>query len=132
MSNRSEALDFGTLIRTRREALGMSLRGLAAEIGIKPSYMSDIEKGNRPAPEKYLDKLLEVLLISQSEAQESGGFYDLATKSRKGLYQDLMGYLGKTDLARVALRMARDQDISDETWQHIIDAIEQEKSMDGR
>ena len=51
-------------------------------------------------------------------------FEDLASASRGHQYEDITPYLGKQPLARVALRKARDNGISDELWEAII------KSMD--
>ena len=41
---------FGKFVRQRREELGKTVRGFAAELNITPAYLSDIEKGNRAAP----------------------------------------------------------------------------------
>lgn len=111
---------FGEYVRKRREKLNKSLRGLAKELDIAPAYLSDIEKGNRYAPEKYLDIMIEKLEISGDELNT---FYDLAGKSRNNNYPDLSEYIGSSDLARVALRKARDYRITDEQWQQFIDDI---------
>ncbi len=117
-------MTFGEFIRIRREELGKTLRGLAAELEITPAYLSDIEKGNRPAPEKFLDKFINLLAIP---ANRMNDFYDLAGKSRNNQYPDLNEYIGEKDIARVALRRARDMDISDERWQAFIDDIGKHK-----
>ncbi len=111
---------FGEYIKERREELGKSIRGLSLELDMTPAYLSDIEKGNRYAPENYLDKMIQVLHITD---EESYYFYDLAGKSRNNIHSDLIEYIGKTDIARVALRKARDLNISDEQWQNFIDEI---------
>lgn len=113
-------MTFGKFIRERREALGKSLRSVAAEIEMAPAYLSDVEKGNRWPPSKYLKKLAEVLQIPENEMNT---YYDLVGEVREGDYPDLTDYIGKTDLARVALRVARDNDISDAKWQAFIDDI---------
>lgn len=113
-------MTFGKFIRERRAALGKSLRSVAAEIEMAPAYLSDVEKGNRWPPSKYLKKLAEVLQIPESEMNT---YYDLVGEVREGDYPDLTDYIGKTDLARVALRVARDNDIPNEKWQAFIDDI---------
>jgi transcriptional regulator with XRE-family HTH domain len=113
---------FGEYIRARRESLGRTLRGAAAELDIAPAYLSDIEKGNRPAPPKHLEAMLRLLAIPDGEAAR---FYDLAGKSKNTISPDLVGYVSKSELARVALRRARDRNISDEQWQRFIDAIDE-------
>jgi len=47
--------DFGTFVRERREALraddrAFSVRQMAARVGIEPSYLSKIERGEQPPP----------------------------------------------------------------------------------
>ena len=122
---RENGLTFGQYIRTKREALGKSLRSVAAAIEMAPAYLSDIEKGNRWPPVKYLENLAEELGISGDELSL---FYDLAGEIREGSYPDLTDYIGKTDLARVALRTARDNNIPDEKWQKFICVLLKEKS----
>lgn len=112
---------FGMFIRQRREELGKTVRGFAAELEITPAYLSDIEKGNRYAPRNYLDKLKTALRITADEEQD---FEDLAAVTRGNSFTDINPYLGQTPLARVALRKARDLKLSDEEWQKFIDAID--------
>ncbi len=115
-----DGMTFGQYIKEKRESLGKSLRSVAADIGMAPAYLSDVEKGNRWPPVKYLEKMIRVLQIPQSELNT---FYDLAGDIREGSYPDLTDYIGKTDIARVALRTARDHNIPDEQWQAFIDTI---------
>lgn len=124
-----DRLSFGNFIRARRESLGKSLRSVAGEIDMAPAYLSDIEKGNRWPPVKYLEKLAEVLGITHEE--QLSLFYDLAGEIREGSYPDLTEYIGKTDIARVALRKARDHNISPEKWQQFIDGITSPKKNGG-
>jgi transcriptional regulator with XRE-family HTH domain len=107
------------LVKARRESLGKSIRGMATELDMTPAYLSDIEKGNRYAPERHLDKMVRVLQLT-TEA-ELDYFYDLAGKSRNDNFPDLTEYIGKKQIARVALRRARDYDIPDSQWEEFID-----------
>lgn len=125
---REDGLTFGQYIRNKREASGKSLRSVAAAIEMAPAYLSDIEKGNRWPPVKYLEDLVAELGIS---GEELNLFYDLAGEIREGSYPDLTEYIGKTDLARVALRTARDNKISDEKWQKFIDEINSSSGGEG-
>ena len=54
---------FGKFIEERRKALGITLRGFAAELEIAPAYMSDIEKGRRYPPDKKLDDIARILKL---------------------------------------------------------------------
>jgi len=112
---------FGKFIKEHRELLGKSIRGLAAELDMTPAYLNDIEKGNRYAPEKYLPKMVDVLKISGDDIDY---FYDLAGKNRKDNFPDLTPYIGEKQIARIALRKARDLNIPDSKWQEFIDKME--------
>jgi len=72
--------NFGKFIEQKRKAMGMSLRGLAAELGIAPAFMSDIEKGHRYPPAK--EKLYEMARILKLNEDETNRMFDLAAGER--------------------------------------------------
>lgn len=113
---------FGQFLRQRREELGLTVRGFAKDIDMMPSYLSDVEKGNRRAPMKCLEKIRILLEIPETEKQL---FEDLATATRGNGCPDINPYLDKKEIARVALRKARDRDISDEKWEEILKIIDE-------
>lgn len=113
---------FGKFIEERRKALGLTLRGFAAELDIAPAYMSDIEKGRRYPPDKKLDDIAKILKLNETE---KNSMLDLAAMAKtKTVSSDLPEYIMEKDLARVALRRARDGKLSDEGWQEVIDLID--------
>jgi transcriptional regulator with XRE-family HTH domain len=117
----STEMSFGEYLRNKREALGKSLRGFAADLDIGPAYLSDIEKGNRNPPQKHLEKIIKLLGISGEEVNK---FYDLVGEENQGVSPDLSDYICKTEKARIALRIARDKHTTDEQWQEIIKQLE--------
>jgi transcriptional regulator with XRE-family HTH domain len=56
--------DFGDFIRDRREALGITLRHVAGQIGVSGAYMSKMERGldTPPSPDK-IARLAGVLQV---------------------------------------------------------------------
>lgn len=113
---------FGKFIEERRKALGFTLRGFAAELDIAPAYMSDIEKGRRYPPDKKLDDIAQILKLNETE---KNSMLDLAAMAKsKTVSSDLPEYIMEKDLARVALRRARDGKLSDEGWKEVIDLID--------
>lgn len=108
---------FGQYLRKKRETLGKSVRGFAEELGMTAAYLSDIEKGNRYAPRKYLDKFIEAFEISEEEKEI---FEDLAAATRGYTYEDINPILGGQPLAREALRKFKEaripEDKCDELW----------------
>lgn len=115
-----DRFSFGQFVRQRREELGMSVRTLAGKLELTPAYISDIEKGNRSAPKSKFDELRILLLVSEEDATD---FADLASATRGYQYEDINPYLGKTQIARVALRKARDCNIPYQQWQDFIDSM---------
>ena len=106
-----------------QEALGMSIRGLAAELKVSAAYISDIEKGNRYAPsQEKLERLIEVLQIPE---EDRVAFNDLASATHGFSYEDINPYLGREPHARVALRKAEKMGLSDSFWISVIEQMDQ-------
>ena len=118
---------FGAYIHERRLALQLPMRRLAEMVGLSPSYLRDIELGNRQAPKNQLSKLAQALEIPEDELSL---FYDLAGASRGYQYEDINPYLEQQELARVALRMTRDAGLDNEAWQRIISEISKSTKRD--
>ena len=120
---------FGSFVRQRRMALGLSLRSLAAQTGLSPVYMSNIETDRRAAPGRSsLERLAQELRLTGWELEQ---FYDLAAKSKaNGISADLPGYIMEKDIVRAALRTAREVDATDEEWQEFIDRITKSRKGD--
>lgn len=116
-----ETQTLGSFIRERRESLGKTLRGLAIELDIAAPYLHDIEKDNRTPSEKLLPSFIRALLLTE---EDEVTLYDLVGTRRQGLYPDLSAYMQQSNLARMALRKARDCNIPDTVWIKIIDSIE--------
>lgn len=118
-------MDFGSYVKEKRQKKGISLRGLSELLDIAPSYMSDIEKGNRNAPTKeIIDKMIKVFELTDKEKVE---FIDLAAKSKDTIANDIVEYVSDNPNVRVALRKARDLDLGDEEWIKIIEEMANKK-----
>ena len=62
---------FGSYVREKRMARGLSLRGLAAKLEVSPVYMSNMENDRRPAPTREkLNHLIEILGLCQADAEQ--------------------------------------------------------------
>lgn len=113
---------FGSFVRQRRQAIGLSLRSLAAQAGLSPVYMSNIETDRKAAPAQEILERLAIELRLGKEEREM--FLDLAARSRKQrVSADLPDYIMEKDIVRAALRTAREVDATDEEWQEFIDRI---------
>lgn len=123
---KNSSLPFGEYVKQRREQLGKTMRGLAAEIEISPAYLCDIENGNRKAPERFLDRFAKALKITDPD--ELNAFYDLAGVSQNGRHSDINNYIDALPSARMALRTARDRNFTDQDWLELVKIIKEKKS----
>src|SRR6218665_2616920 len=57
----------GHLLRELREQRGESLRGAAKSLGVDPSYLSKVERGAKPVPERLRPKLASYYDTSSEE-----------------------------------------------------------------
>ena len=113
-------MTFGEYVKEKRLAKGVTLRRLAAEIGIAPAYMSDIEKGHRYPPD--INKLWGIAETLQLTVAEMDVMFDLAGKAKENTVSpDLPEYIMGNSQVRVALRMARDSGMGNDFWQELID-----------
>lgn len=123
---------FGSFVRERRIACGMSLRGLAAKLSLSPVYVSNIENDRRAAPvQEYLERLALLLQLGKADREQ---MLDLAAKSRQNrVSADLPDYIMDREIVRAALRTAKEADATDQEWQEFIDRITQraKKSKEG-
>ena len=117
--------EFGKYIEQKRKAKNITLRGFAAKLDIAPAYMSDIEKGHRYPPDKdNLEAMVKILGLS---GEETDKMYDLAAREKDNTVSpDLPEYIMGTEKARVALRLARDNNAGDDVWQKMIQILEEE------
>lgn len=109
----NDILNFGNFIEDKRKGLGITLRGMAAELGIAPAYLSDIEKSRRYPPD--MDKLMQIAKILKLTQDERHVMFDLAGKDKNTISPDLPDYIMSSDKVRVALRKAREV-ATDEDW----------------
>ncbi|MCP1638575.1 transcriptional regulator with XRE-family HTH domain [Streptococcus gallinaceus] len=121
-------ITFGKFVEIKRKELKITLRGLASELEIAPAYMSDIEKGRRYPPEKKLEDIARILHLT---LEEKDYLFDLAALEKENtVSSDLPEYIMERDVVRVALRRARDRNLSDEGWQDILNLIDEKTRED--
>ncbi len=122
-------MTFGEFIKEKRTAMGINLRKLAELVNIAPAYLSDIEKGKRNSPSsEKMDKIAEVLELTGDEIIT---MRDLAANDRpNSVAPDISEYVTHHESVRVALRKARELNLSNQDWIKIIEDME--KKSEGR
>jgi transcriptional regulator with XRE-family HTH domain len=114
---------FGDFVRDRREALRaddpeFSVRKMAARIGVEPSYLSKIERGEQPPPsEEKIVALAEVLGedpdVMLAMAGKVSSDLQEAIRKRPQLFGELIRQLKKAP-DRAVLRLVRE--VRDGDW----------------
>ena len=115
---------FGAFIRAKRREKSISLRKLCELLDLSPVHMSNMENDRRPAPKDEV--LLRVIDVLNLNKQEQILMYDLAARSKSltAVPSDLPEYIAANELARVALRTAKDVDATDAEWLEFIDKLQ--------
>jgi HTH-type transcriptional regulator, competence development regulator len=116
-------MSFGDFLRQRREEKraadpGFSLRRVAASVGIEPSYLSKIERGEQPPPSedtiralaKELDEDADVLLALAGKVSRD---LQAIIRKRPKLFAELIRQL-KDMPDRAVLRLVRE--VRDGEW----------------
>ena len=88
-----ENFNFGNYLRTVRQAKGISIRQLAKEVHITPTYLSDIENGNNKPPEKELLEIIIQKLNLNDFPNVKTALFDLAAKDRNDIPADIKEHM---------------------------------------
>jgi len=120
-----DELTFGSFIRQKRLELKpyISLRKMAELIDIVPSYMSTMETGYNSAPSEEI--LANIARILKLDKQDQELMYELAAKSKTytAIPEDLPEYISTNEYARIAMRVAKDVDATDDEWIEFIEKL---------
>ena len=112
-----DRFSFGEFVRQRRIEVGYSVREFSKYINVTPSYVSDIEKGNRYAPKTLLNEIASILAIDEEDKND---FIDLAYLSCGTCSPDLIQYLIASKEARFAIRYLTENNITGKELLEII------------
>lgn len=116
--------NFGEFIKEKRMDKNISLREMAAKLNIAPSYLSDIEKDRRYAPDR--EKILEISGILDIHSGDRDLLFDLAGNSKDAIAPDLPDYIMENEKVRVLLRKAKDKQVTNDKLDKIIKMLERE------
>src|SRR5579859_5509379 len=106
----------GDRIRKRRVELTLGLRALAADLGVSPSYVSDIENDRRVPSEDVLKAIGARLLLDYDELMALAGRFG----------EDADRYMRRTPAAGALFRRLSERGFSDERVRKILRQIEDE------
>lgn len=113
---------FGEFLVMKRKEREMTIKDITKLLKMSGAYYSFMETGNRKAPDRRIqDRIADILELTQEERLL---LYDLAGKTRGIIAADLPDYINSNPYVRVALRRARDSQVSQEKWLRFIADID--------
>lgn len=125
-----KTITFGEYIKEKRteHEPRFTLKKMAEALGIKLTYLSDVENGRKnPFDKQKIELFCQILGLSEEEKYE---MYDIAARDADKVSEDIsetIMYTEQGDLARTALRMVKDGKGNVELWKDLIRKMENEK-----
>ena len=108
----------GDEVSRRRKELKLTVRAFAEKTGLSLGYIGYLESGSRyPTNPSVLMKIADALELNEEEKNK---FYDLVAKERTNIPADVMTYVETSEMAKTALRVAKEEKITDDLWKKII------------
>lgn len=95
-------ITFGEYLANKRKEREMSLRLLAKELDVSPTYLSDVENNRRNALSyENLQKIIEILKLNE---EEQSNLYDLAGKAKDTIPADIEEFVKENTQVIALLR----------------------------
>ena len=122
---------FGRKLKELRQLNKVSLRSLANELGMSPTFLSDIENERRlpPTSDKFansIDIIQRVLNLNDSETEQLRLCADEDLFEKGFIAKDLENYMKNSPKAQVAMRKAISTNAPDSKWDKIIKILEED------
>ena len=120
-------MSFGEYVRQKRLERKITLRTFAKQVGISATFISGMENNEKSAPsDEVLKNIAEVLILDKSETDI---LYDLAvqTKASNPLPLDIAETVRENAVVRIALRVAKDLDATDEEWADVMRRLKENR-----
>lgn len=102
-----DELSLGEILRQARIEKGVSLRGLARQLSITPSYLSDIENDRRVPAEEVLQRMADFLGLAFDDLMTRAGRFGEQTEQYMRKQPEavrLFRRISEADLSEAALR----------------------------
>ena len=123
---------FGEFIQEKRKEKKLTLMEVAEKLKISFTYLADLEKGRKLPPnstkeerKETLTKFKEALDLTEEEYQELIELADQELIERGHISNDMSEYMSETPMATIAMRRAKNKNITNEDWKKIINHIEE-------
>ena len=126
-------MTFGQFLTSKRTERRITIRKFADSIGISPSFLCDLESGNRAFPansRKYPNLLNDITEALSLNCAETELLRNLAQESMligDRVPSEISAYLKRVPEAQQALRVASEKGINKEDWEEFVKILENRK-----
>ena len=102
-------MKFGEYLANKRKEREISLRMLAKELDVSPTYLSDVENNRRNALSyEKLNKIIEILKLDEEEQKI---LYDLAGEAKDEIPADVENFVnGNVEVIALLRKMKKKMD----------------------
>ena len=120
--------EFGKYLKEKRNNKKITLRQASEGLKVSISYLSDLENGEKLPPNSkqseysdFMDRLISFYELNENERKKIIELADKDLVSSGHVSNDITSYMGDTPMATVALRTAKEKNLSDEEWRKIVE-----------
>jgi transcriptional regulator with XRE-family HTH domain len=116
MASHGRGKSLGKQVRDARVAANQTLRGLARDLGLSPSYLNDIEFDRRVPSTEVLRQIADRLALDVDAL--------LAAAGRVGIAKDAEQYIRETPSAGVLFRRVTTDRLTEDQLQSLIKQVD--------
>lgn len=116
MASHGRGKSLGKQVRDARVAANQTLRGLARDLGLSPSYLNDIEFDRRVPSTEVLRQIADRLALDVDAL--------LAAAGRVGIAKDAEQYIRETPSAGVLFRRVTTDRLTEDQLQRLIKQVD--------
>ena len=124
-------ITFGEYVRYKRIDKKITLRAFAKQINVSPTYISCIENNEKAAP--TIEILKNIVKVLDLEGEDKDTLYDLAAKTKvtNPLPLDISETIQKNPTIKIALRVSKNFEATDEEWADFIKRLKEKRCKEG-
>ncbi len=126
-------MTFGEFLNMKRTDARITIRKFASVVGISPSFLCDLENGNRPFPAKskktpdLLNKMIVALNLNDADKKLFKTYAEASMLIGNRVPNEISEYLQRVPEAQQALRLAKEKSVSKEGWELILQILKEKK-----
>lgn len=124
-------MTFGEFLNLKRIEAKITIRKFASDVGISPSFLCDLENGNRAFPAKskktpdLLEKMITNLRLNENDTKLFKDYAEESMLLGNRVPNEISEYLQRVPEAQQALRLAKEKSITKEEWEKFVEMLKE-------